>query len=48
MTASIGLSDFRTSESGVEGTTFPFKLKFVPHSDVNTLFSGEFYDENSE
>lgn len=48
MTASMGLSDWTRLEESDESTSkFPFKLKFVPHSDVSTLFSGDFVDPNT-
>jgi len=36
----------RIDQSGNEGTDFPFKMRFVPHSDVTSLgFSSDWHGE---
>ena len=38
----MGLSEMRVDQSGTVGTDFPYKMRFVPHSDVTSLgFSSE-------
>ena len=42
----MGTSEMRIDQQGNEGSNFPFKMRFVPHSDVTSLgFSSEFHGE---
>ena len=42
----MGLSEMRIDQQGNEGSNFPFKMRFVPHSDVTSLgFSSDFHGE---
>jgi len=42
----MGLSEMRVAQSGTVGTDFPFKMRFVPHSDVTSLgFSSEWHGD---